>query len=367
MNMNPSKAQPAYHIRILDPDMQRYLQQYPFASGPDVAKNRAARVAIKAGLQHGICGTPPQEVMLQPEDTRLPQAHEQSLRKMFTDLGFSHAKQTRDLEDFGWEANLVPRTSRRVLVIGCGDGTELLFLRAFLPEAKILALDYRDNVAAQQKKMIGMEFIAGDMHLHLSSLAPVYDLIFSNHTLEHLYAPEKTIATLYRLLVSGGTLVSVLPMDGNPGSPFLRRVQRLMAAKQVHPIDYPFLDAGHPWKTNPCNVNATLHSAGFSQVVLYRRAAHLTRQAGSRWGTLPIRQALAVAAYRVLFGTTRSFLKLLFPATVPEKLVKGLFAIERRTPFGATRVRNRYTHEALIYAVKSSSTPSKRGVSRSVS
>jgi SAM-dependent methyltransferase len=355
MNMNASQVHPAFHIRIDDPDLRSYLQQHPFASGPDIAKNRAARIAIKAGLQHGVRGTPPEEVRLQPEDTFLSPAHEQTLRRMFTDLGFSRAKQTKILEDFGWEANLVPRTSRRVLVIGCGDGTELLFLRVFLPEAQILALDYRDHVPVQLKKMVGMEFIPGDMQRHLRALAPEYDLIFSNHTLEHLYAPEETISALCRLLVSGGTLVSVLPMDGNPGSPFLPRVQRLMTAKQVHPVDYPFLDAGHPWKTNPCNVNAMLHSAGFSQVVLYARAAHLTRETASRWGSLPIRRALAVAAYRLTFGTTRSVLKLLFPATAPEKVVKGLFAIEGRTPFGANRVKNRYTQETLIYAVKNTS------------
>src|ERR1700722_14703393 len=118
-------SQSSYHIRIPDPDMQYYLQRHPFANGPDAGKNRAARVAIKEGLHQGIRGTSPPEVMLLPEDTRLPHAEEQGLRTMLTDLGFSNSEQTKLLEDFGWEVNLVPRCSRRLLVIGCGNGTEL--------------------------------------------------------------------------------------------------------------------------------------------------------------------------------------------------------------------------------------------------
>lgn len=237
-------------------------------------------------------------------------------------------------------------------MIGCGDGTELLFLRATLPDSQILALDYVDGVSEQRKRMVGMEFIGGDLHRHLKSLQPVYDLIFSNHTLEHMYTPEETLATLFQLLVPGGVLVSTLPMDANPGSPFLGRVESLATAEHIHPLDYVFLDAGHPWKTNPGNLNATLQAAGFSKVLLYKRAAHLTRELNSGDRTLPILQGLSVATHHVLFGLPRSVLKLLFPNRVPEKVVKGLLAIERRTPFGANSVKNRYTHETLIYATK---------------
>lgn len=37
----------------------------------------------------------------------------------------------------GWEANLVPIDAKSVLVLGCADGTEIMFLRAVLPDASI--------------------------------------------------------------------------------------------------------------------------------------------------------------------------------------------------------------------------------------
>lgn len=352
MPSDSSSHPPAYQVRIPDPEMQKYLQQYPFATGPDAARNRAARAAIKSGLTVGPSGPPVMPIQLRDEENRLPTDAIGWLRMAFRTLGMAEAQQAGLIDDFGWEANLVPRAASRVLVIGCGDGTELLFLRAMLRGASILALDYRDSVTPERKRLIGMEFIGGDMHRHLETLRPEFDLVYSNHTLEHMYAPEQTLATLCGLLVSGGSFVSALPMDANPGSPFLNRIAELAAADRIHPIDYVYLDAGHPWKTHPANLEATFRSAGFSQISLYQRATHPGRVTGHYGKKLQSRQRFSIAGNRLLFGPPRAALKAIFPGDIPDKLVKLLLAVERRTPFGTNIIKTRYTQEVLVSAIK---------------
>jgi hypothetical protein len=39
------------------------------------------------------------------------------------------------IDDYAWEANLILLDTNDVLVLGCADGTELMILRAVLPEA----------------------------------------------------------------------------------------------------------------------------------------------------------------------------------------------------------------------------------------
>ena len=88
--------------------MQVYLQKHPFASGPDAEKNRVARELIKAQLSHAAAGAEPEVLLLKPEETRLPAEVTERLRGMLTQSGVPRAKQDEFLDDFGWEANLVP-------------------------------------------------------------------------------------------------------------------------------------------------------------------------------------------------------------------------------------------------------------------
>jgi 2-polyprenyl-3-methyl-5-hydroxy-6-metoxy-1,4-benzoquinol methylase len=342
-----------YEMRIADSDLQAYLQRWPFATGPDPVRNLIGCAAIRKTLQPRQPSTASNVVMLAPEQTLLATQESQRVQNAFRALHFDVARQRTLNNDFAWEVNQVPRSSRKVLVIGCGDGMELLFLRSILPQANITAIDYRDSLTPEVKALVNLVFLEGDFRLYLDSLAAGdYDLIFSNHTLEHLYAPDETIKILCGLLAPGGSLISTLPMDANPGSPFLSKVARIAAAKAVHPLDLVFLDAGHPWKTNPADLNRTLHAAGFNDVRIYQRAKHLSRYVAGGRLRLETGKKVGLALHALFFGTTRNLAKALFHKRAPARICRILLAMERRVWFGSNNLKNYYTYEALIHATK---------------
>jgi len=339
----------AYQIEITDRDLQAYLQRYPFAGGPERARNLVAIEAVIRGLRPRSACESANTVLLKPKDTSLSEAELARLTQAFGALGFDRKRQRALIDDFAWEANMAPRSASNVLVIGCGDGMELIFLRAVLPDARITALDYRDGVSSRAKEIVRAEIIAGDFNLSLGSQGG-FDLISSNHTLEHLYAPDQTLEALLRALVPGGTLISTLPMDGNPGSPFLRKVQRMAFRKRVNRPDFVFLDAGHPWKTCPGDLVKTFRAAGFSDVTLYQRAWHPCR--GATGGKLRRRltKTTGLALHALFFGPIRWLAKALPAGRVQETACRFLLAVEGRVWFGSNGLKNRFTEEALVCA-----------------
>lgn len=343
----------AFQLTVEEPAIRAYLQRYPFAMGPDVAMNARCRRAIYDNLsirQHDRRAAA-SVVRLKPHETQLSVEQMGRLEKVMNESEVPQAVRANMISDYGWEANLVPLDRKNVLVLGCGDGTELMFLRAVLPEAKITALDYTDSVSSACKQATGVRFFQGDMNALLAGFTQEFDLISSNHTLEHLYTPNEVLMTLAGLLLPHGILVSTLPMDGMAGSPFLQKVEDAATRKTAHILDVVYLDAGHPWKTNPDDLNATLQETGFEQPHLYQREQHLSRVTPGDEKRLKSELALGVTLHTIFFGWPRSFAKLL-SKNPPALFSKGMLAAERRVWFGANRLKNRYTQEVLILARK---------------
>jgi len=344
----------ALEMRIKEPELQAYVQRYPFASGPDESLNRRGRAAALAGLAL----RPPTPTVLPTQLTlaasALPPEQESIARRLMTQIGISAAMQDTHVDDFGWEANLVPRTAKSVLVMGCGDGIELIFLRAVLPHARLTAVDYYNSLLPGLAEAVGVELHQGDLSVLLPSLPSAFDLVYSNHTMEHLFDPEKTLRTLAALLVPGGCLVSVFPMHGSPGSPwadFARRVaaESQTAKRPVHPIDFVSLDLGHPWKSNAGDVVRTFESTGFRNVELFQRQGHLSRALQRASGVYESERRRQMLLNRWLLAPTRWMIRHLFPARhTPNFVVRLWFALERRVPFGTNTVMNRYTDEVLV-------------------
>jgi SAM-dependent methyltransferase len=258
------------------------------------------------------------------------------------------------IDDYGWEANLVPLDTKDALVIGCADGIELMFLRAMLPEATITALDYEDVIPEARKQATGVRFLQGDMNALLASFGQEFDLISSNHTLEHLYTPNEVLTTLAGLLRNNGALISTLPMDGMEGTPFLEKVKDAAIRKTAHPLDVVYLDAGHPWKTNPADLDATMQEAGFERPLLYQRQQHLSRSIP--FGERRFKAGLATgkALHTVFFVWPRSLAKVIFTKNPPRILNACLLGAERRVWFGSNLLKNIYTQEVLVLARKNS-------------
>jgi len=350
----------AFQMPVEAPEMRAYLQRYPFALGPDKAMNERCVEAIR----HHFTMRPhrdllPREkvtaaaVRLRPEETGLPPEVLARLYALMDQAGVPTEKRAAMIDDFGWETKMIP-ASRSVLVIGCGEGVELLFLRAMLPDAAITAVDYTDSMTREFQKVVGVRFFSGDMHGILNGFGERnerFDLVSSNHTLEHLYTPDAMLATLSGLLNEDGALISTLPMDACEGSPFLERVTAMARSRKIHPVDVVYLDAGHPWKTNPEDIQRSLVAAGFGRVELYQRAEHLSRPVAATEEQFHARKQFGLKLHWIFFGIARSVLRRLFREP-PVILVRLLLAAERRAWFGANNLKNRYTQEVCVVARK---------------
>lgn len=351
------QKQSAFQLTVKDPAVQAYLQRYPSAVGPDNAMN--ARCCREIGENLALRPKPSMAatvVRLKPYETQLTAEQMVRLEQVMNESEVPVADRAEMINDFAWEANLVPRDVKDILVIGCGDGKELMFLRAVLPEAKITALDYTDSVPPARKRATGVRFFQGDMQALLSGFEQEFDLISSNHTLEHLYTPNEVLSMLVRILHPHGSLISALPMDGMATNPFLAQARDVASKKEVYPLDIVYLDAGHPWKTNPDDLNATLQEVGFEPPQLYQREEHLSRCRKGNEKQLKTGLAVGKVLHLFVFRLPRSLVKLIFPQNPPKLLARCMLAAERRLWFGTNRLKNAYMPEVLLLARKRSST-----------
>jgi len=346
----------AFQMTVENPAMRAYLQRYPFLIGPDKAMNELARKAIFDGLaSRNRVPSPTAVRRLQPQETRLTAGQMDRLIRIMDESQVPQAVRAEMIDDYAWEANLVPLETKSALVLGCADGTELMFLRAVLPDAKITALDYQDEIPPARKRAIDVRFLQGDMNALIASFGQEFDLVSSNHTLEHLYTPNEVLTTLAGLLKPHGALISTLPMDAMEGSPFLSKVKQAAKRKSIHPLDVVYLDAGHPWKTNPVDLAVTLQEVGFERPQLYQRQQHLSRYANFGETRFKAQFAFGMVLHAIFFGLPRTVAKAVLAGTPQRLFGRGLLAAERRIWFGSNLLKNRYTQEACVLARKNSS------------
>lgn len=349
----PDRNHDAFRLTVEDPAIRSYLQRYPFADGPDKATNARCLQIIRDRLtarSNVPTGAP--IVWLEPNETPLTAEQMARLKRIMDESGLPAEARPKLINDYAWEASLIPPGTKSALVIGCGDGVELMFMRAVLPEAKITALDYDDFMSPECKNAVGARFFQGDFHALLAGFGQEFDLISSNHTLEHLYTPEEILAMLAGLLVDHGALISTLPMDATPDSPFREKVLELTTTKNAHLLDLVYLDAGHPWKTNPADLNATLQEAGFEPPRLYQRREHLSRVVAGSKRRFKAQLFVGRTLHTFFFALPRWFAKTIFPNNPPGIVTRSLQGAERRMWFGTNQLKNRYTQEVLVLAYK---------------
>lgn len=342
---------PAYEIHIEDPAMQIYLQHWTYVTGPDQEGNLAARRAIRQSLRQRKPWTGASPVTyLPPEQTLLRPDEMERLRGFFRELQYDAAHQNQLIERFAWHANLVDRSITDVLDFGCGNGMELLFLRAVLPQANIAAVDWVDRLTPAIRRLTEVNMVVGNVNEQCRAFPGKFQLIYSNHTLEHVYTPDDLIRMLFGLLTPGGTLISILPMDADPNAVFQDKLASIANDRaSIHPFDMVYLNAAHPWKTNPADLHGTLVSAGFQRVALYQRARNRSAQ---------LRAAAGKRLERILcaltFGAFRAVFRPLLPerARITTQISRVLHAAERRVWFGTSNLRARYAEEILLHATK---------------
>lgn len=102
---------------------------------------------------------------------------------------------------------LIPKEKQDILVIGCGEGQEVVWLKNHGFQA--VGLTNNEKEAVNGRKKFGIEIYVGDMHDFKTSKK--YDVIFASNVLEHSIAPFLALLHWRDLLKTNGWLVLVMP------------------------------------------------------------------------------------------------------------------------------------------------------------
>jgi len=340
-------SSPAILIKFTNPKLQRYLQHYPFASGPDEAINRHCLNELATVIQIRpveACSSPPRE-----GEVMIPPVWKERCSQLYKRLNRKQQEIPGLFADYGWRINRIPPSAQRILSIGCAGGSELVVIRSAFPDAIIEAMDWECTISPADQSVLGVRVEINNFIEPLASESRQYDAIFSNHVIEHLYNPDDTLGSLRQWLVPGGVLVSALPMDGDPDCPFVDSMLKLVArTESLSPLDLDCIDLGHPWKTNLSDLYHTLVQAGFEGVEFYQRFDHISRP---RSGTRKSHRLYLTRGKRwhaIFLSPLRTLLRLV-PGS-PRWIRRLLFAVECRVWFGHNSLKNSLAPEVLFVA-----------------
>ena len=113
------------------------------------------------------------------------------------------------------EAFSLVNKDANILDISCGDGVGL---RAFFKNSfkNVTGFEY-DNEKVIFARQTGYEVVQGDFH-DLSIFEDcLFDIVYSSHSLEHAFYPDKVLREFFRVLRPNGLLFLVLPFpDAGP-------------------------------------------------------------------------------------------------------------------------------------------------------
>lgn len=255
--------------------LQAYLQTYPFLTGPDEELNGRGLALLRAGPSVRRPALDATVNLLEPNDFPPSSCAMESVRKLCAAAALRKCDAL--LDDYHWKIAVADAKPDKVLSFGCGDGHELIVLRAMFPMAKIEALDWTAKVSARLLSAANVSFRKADLIGTLDE-PERYDLIFSNHSVEHFYDPDTLLRKLRARLSSNGVLVCSMPLDGSADDIFRRSLARWAATPStVGHLDATWIDPGHPWKANAPDVVDTLKRAGFSSVQIFQREFNIPR------------------------------------------------------------------------------------------
>jgi 2-polyprenyl-3-methyl-5-hydroxy-6-metoxy-1,4-benzoquinol methylase len=103
----------------------------------------------------------------------------------------------------------IPRSAKRILDVGCGDGSLARAIRAEWP-AQVCGLTYSEEEARLAREGTERIWVADLDRFDVPDLG-AFDCIVCSHVLEHLVDPWRVLAKLRGHLEPGGTLIVALP------------------------------------------------------------------------------------------------------------------------------------------------------------
>ena len=104
-----------------------------------------------------------------------------------------------------------PSLPRRVLEIGCGNGSAIKELQALWPEAEIIGLEPMQSAVreAQENELPVYQGVLG--HTLPAAVTGLFDIIYSLHVIEHVPNPVEFLKTMRTLLAPTGKGCNYLP------------------------------------------------------------------------------------------------------------------------------------------------------------
>jgi SAM-dependent methyltransferase len=99
-----------------------------------------------------------------------------------------------------------PQPPKRVLDLGCGRGDSVDLFRRYDPNVDWVGVDIADSKEALQRQRADARFVTYD-GLNIPFADRTFDLVYSNHVLEHVREPARQLMEVRRVLRPGGSLI----------------------------------------------------------------------------------------------------------------------------------------------------------------
>jgi methionine biosynthesis protein MetW len=188
----------------------------------------------------------------------------------------------------------VPKTSR-VLDVGCGAGSVMRFYRD-LGYQDIHGVELEGQLAEVARRDLGLD-VTERSGEDLGCFADAsFDVVYSNHALEHMQRPEDSLREMYRVLKSGGIAILGVPNGRHLDDTITQFVQRVRYGRSDHIQQFSY-----------DSFVALVEGAGFTVLRRSDNRGSLTLLLDER---LPARWFFANVAYplaQLLYNGVRSF------------------------------------------------------------
>ena len=121
----------------------------------------------------------------------------------------------------------------RILDVGCGSGNTLLFYRN-LGYTNLYGIEVEKVLVEFARKEWGLNITEGPGEDLSSFPDKSFDVVYSNHSLEHMRRPDLALREMYRVLRDDGIAVIGLPNGRHLDDLFLRCLQKLYYGRSDH-------------------------------------------------------------------------------------------------------------------------------------
>lgn len=143
---------------------------------------------------------------------------------------------------------------RDILDAGCGEGVTLEKLVKQFPEANVVGVDIEpENLEICAKH--GLPAREGSLY-ELPFADASFDTVLFAEVIEHLDAPEKALAEIFRVLRPGGKTIVIFPNDRG----------FMLARLAMGMFREAFYDPGHVRQWTPRQIRAAFAAAGLKAV-----------------------------------------------------------------------------------------------------